>query len=159
MNLSFSLSCWQLCKYGGAIYVEISSSDVPDAVATSPRPPAAQETRWQATDLESSSSSACGFFTTWKWGPFARRLRKHFVKRPSNGKQSAQSDRNGSHCFLGCAGSSLAASSSSRRTNQCANGLNLFLLFNLMPLLSFIFQSQALGMGEGSDVHLYFIEM
>lgn len=33
MNLSYNVSCWQLRRYGGAIYsrlVEISSSDVPD---------------------------------------------------------------------------------------------------------------------------------
>lgn len=57
MNLSFNVSCWQLCRYRGAIYVEISSSDVPDVAWKSSRLLPALENCCHSGDLEWSSAS------------------------------------------------------------------------------------------------------
>lgn len=118
MNLPYNVSCWQLRRYGGAIYsrlVEISSSDVPDTACC--RLPELCLV-WHSRALEPSAAS--GF-----WWPGS--VRTHLTEATTNNNAVFASFAVKTTC------------SGSRSRNRSAHGGNLLycsFLFNAVVFFS-----------------------
>lgn len=151
MNLSFNVSCWQLCRYGGAIYVEISSTDVPDAAWNSPRLLSALENRWHSIDLESSSAS--GFWWPGN-GAVCLSTEKTLCKMTeATASREHNQIRTPSIVSFALKAAALQRSPAGGQINVPMH--EIFFSFLLNTAVFF----PVTGLKGGSDAHLYFIEM